>query len=98
MDVITMARELGKALQQEDTYIKWQEAQRIADADRRTAVSPYGSGALAGSSLGLDPAAIAAERSSGSTVTTFLTPTARSLFSMLIFSTGDDIRFLPVPG
>ncbi len=33
MDVITMARELGKALQQEDTYIKWQEAQRIADAD-----------------------------------------------------------------
>lgn len=33
MDVITMARELGKALQQEDTYIKWQEAQRVADAD-----------------------------------------------------------------
>ena len=28
-----MARELGKALQQEDTYIKWQEAQRVADAD-----------------------------------------------------------------
>ena len=25
---------------------------RLADADRRTAVSPYGSGALAGSSLG----------------------------------------------
>ncbi|MGW0035891.1 argininosuccinate lyase [Gordonia sp. NPDC003376] len=34
---------------------------RLGDADRRTAVSPYGSGALAGSSLGLDPAAIAAE-------------------------------------
>ncbi|EON30994.1 argininosuccinate lyase [Gordonia terrae C-6] len=34
---------------------------RLADADRRTAVSPYGSGALAGSSLGLDPAAIAAD-------------------------------------
>ncbi|WP_440712671.1 argininosuccinate lyase [Gordonia sp. FQ] len=32
---------------------------RIVDADRRLAVSPYGSGALAGSSLGLDPAAIA---------------------------------------
>ncbi len=33
---------------------------RIADFDDRTAVSPYGSGALAGSSLGLDPDAIAA--------------------------------------
>ncbi len=32
-----------------------------ADWDRRTAVSPYGSGALAGSSLGLDPEAVAAE-------------------------------------
>ncbi len=34
---------------------------RLRDWDRRAAVSPYGSGALAGSSLGLDPAAIAAE-------------------------------------
>lgn len=34
---------------------------RMADFDDRTAVSPYGSGALAGSSLGLDPDAIAAE-------------------------------------
>ena len=34
---------------------------RLRDWDRRTAVSPYGSGALAGSSLGLDPAAVAAE-------------------------------------
>ena len=34
---------------------------RIVDADKRLAVSPYGSGALAGSSLGLDPAAIAAD-------------------------------------
>ena len=34
---------------------------RIMDMDRRAAVSPYGSGALAGSSLGLDPEAIAAE-------------------------------------
>ena len=31
------------------------------DWDRRAAISPYGSGALAGSSLGLDPAAVAAE-------------------------------------
>ena len=32
-----------------------------ADWDARAAVSPYGSGALAGSSLGLDPHAVAAE-------------------------------------
>jgi argininosuccinate lyase len=37
------------------------DVDRIADFDARTAVSPYGSGALAGSSLGLDPDAIAAE-------------------------------------
>ncbi len=35
------------------------DVDRLADADRRIAVSPYGSGALAGSSLGLDPSAIA---------------------------------------
>ncbi|HZK31431.1 MAG TPA: argininosuccinate lyase [Corynebacterium sp.] len=34
---------------------------RIKDLDRRLAVSPYGSGALAGSSLKLNPEAIAAE-------------------------------------
>ncbi|MBH0780305.1 argininosuccinate lyase [Nocardia bovistercoris] len=34
---------------------------RLRDFDRRAAVSPYGSGALAGSSLGLDPEQIAAE-------------------------------------
>lgn len=34
---------------------------RLQDADRRLAVSPYGAGALAGSSLGLDPDAIATE-------------------------------------
>ena len=33
MDVITLARELGKALQQEETYINWQNAQHVADAD-----------------------------------------------------------------
>lgn len=37
------------------------DIERYADWDRRAAVSPYGSGALAGSSLGLDPAAVAAE-------------------------------------
>jgi argininosuccinate lyase len=34
---------------------------RIRDLDRRLAVSPYGSAALAGTSLGLDPGPIAAE-------------------------------------
>jgi len=34
---------------------------RLRDFDGRAAVSPYGSGALAGSSLGLDPDAVAAE-------------------------------------
>jgi len=37
------------------------DADRIVDFDDRTAISPYGSGALAGSSLGLDPDAIAAD-------------------------------------
>ncbi|WP_051131187.1 argininosuccinate lyase [Streptomyces sp. AA0539] len=35
------------------------DAQRLRQWDERTAVSPYGSGALAGSSLGLDPQAVA---------------------------------------
>ncbi|MCX5046439.1 argininosuccinate lyase [Aldersonia sp. NBC_00410] len=37
------------------------DVERVQDFDKRAAVSPYGSGALAGSSLGLDPEAIAAE-------------------------------------
>ncbi|MPZ04673.1 argininosuccinate lyase, partial [Micrococcus luteus] len=37
------------------------DLQRLVDWDARAAVSPYGSGALAGSSLGLDPNAVAAE-------------------------------------
>jgi argininosuccinate lyase len=37
------------------------DVQRLQDWDVRTAVSPYGSGALAGSSLGLDPEAVAAD-------------------------------------
>jgi argininosuccinate lyase len=35
------------------------DAERLRQWDERTAVSPYGSGALAGSSLGLDPRAVA---------------------------------------
>ena len=37
------------------------DLQRFMDWDARAAVSPYGSGALAGSSLGLDPNAVAAD-------------------------------------
>ena len=37
------------------------DVQRFQDLDKRLAVSPYGSGALAGSSLALDPEAIAEE-------------------------------------
>ncbi|WP_370591379.1 argininosuccinate lyase [Saccharopolyspora montiporae] len=37
------------------------DVSRIRDWDARTAYSPYGSGALAGSSLGLDPQAVATE-------------------------------------
>ncbi|MFC4556419.1 argininosuccinate lyase [Georgenia faecalis] len=37
------------------------DVQRWVDWDARAAVSPYGSGALAGSSLGLDPSEVAAE-------------------------------------
>ncbi|MEE1618393.1 argininosuccinate lyase [Brachybacterium sp. J153] len=37
------------------------DVERLRDLDRRAALSPYGSGALAGSSLGLDPQAVAAE-------------------------------------
>jgi argininosuccinate lyase len=37
------------------------DVERIVDFDKRAAVSPYGSGALAGSSLGLNPDAIADE-------------------------------------
>jgi argininosuccinate lyase len=34
------------------------DVDRLRDWDARAAASPYGSGALAGSSLGLDPAAV----------------------------------------
>ena len=37
------------------------DVERIRDLDRRLAVSPYGSAALAGTSLGLDPESVAAD-------------------------------------
>ncbi|MCC9146337.1 MULTISPECIES: argininosuccinate lyase [unclassified Arthrobacter] len=52
------------------------DVQRLADWDKRAAVSPYGSGALAGSSLGLDPNAVAAELGFDSAVWNSLDGTA----------------------
>jgi len=43
------------------THPLLRDVARLRDFDARAAVSPYGSGALAGSSLGLDPDAVAAE-------------------------------------
>ncbi|ADG79002.1 Argininosuccinate lyase OS=Tsukamurella paurometabola (strain ATCC 8368 / DSM / CCUG 35730 /CIP 100753 / JCM 10117 / KCTC 9821 / NBRC 16120 / NCIMB 702349/ NCTC 13040) OX=521096 GN=argH PE=3 SV=1 [Tsukamurella paurometabola] len=43
------------------THPLLRDVQRLQDLDKRIAISPYGSGALAGSSLGLDPDAIAAD-------------------------------------
>ncbi|AOW92753.1 argininosuccinate lyase [Rhodococcus sp. WMMA185] len=43
------------------THPLLRDVERLRDLDKRAAVSPYGSGALAGSSLGLDPDAIADE-------------------------------------
>ncbi|GGG11267.1 argininosuccinate lyase [Rhodococcoides trifolii] len=43
------------------THPLLRDVQRFQDFDKRAAVSPYGSGALAGSSLGLSPEKIAAE-------------------------------------
>lgn len=37
------------------------DVERLKDWDQRASLSPYGAGALAGSTLGLDPAAVAAE-------------------------------------
>ncbi|MFY9263693.1 MAG: argininosuccinate lyase [Actinomycetaceae bacterium] len=37
------------------------DVQRLVDLDKRLAVSPYGSGALAGNTLGMDPEAVAAD-------------------------------------
>jgi argininosuccinate lyase len=43
------------------THPLLRDVERLVDFDKRAAVSPYGSGALAGSSLGLNPEAVAAE-------------------------------------
>jgi argininosuccinate lyase len=57
------------------------DAQRLQDWDRRTDVSPYGGGALAGSTLGLDPSAIAAELGFGSSAANSIDGTAARDFA-----------------
>ncbi|NYE93810.1 argininosuccinate lyase [Psychromicrobium silvestre] len=58
------------------------DLQRLQDWDRRAAVSPYGSGALAGSSLGLDPNAVASELGFNSAVWNSIDGTAaRDVFA-----------------
>ena len=52
------------------------DVDRLQDWDRRTAVSPLGAGALAGSSLPLDPDAVAAELGFDRRRTTRSTPSA----------------------
>lgn len=57
------------------------DIQRLQDLDKRLAISPYGSGALAGSSLQLDPEAIAVELGFDSAVENSLDGTASRDFA-----------------
>jgi len=57
------------------------DVQRLQDWDRRAAVSPYGSGALAGSSLGLDPEQVATELGFDSSVPNSIDGTASRDFA-----------------
>ena len=52
------------------------DCDRVVDLDRRLAVSPYGSGALAGTSLGLDPEQVATELGFGASAANSLDGTA----------------------
>jgi argininosuccinate lyase len=64
------------------------DVERLVDWDRRASSSPYGSGALAGSSLGLDPEAVAAELGFESSVPNSIDGTAaRDLAAEFAFVT-----------
>lgn len=52
------------------------DVDRLRDWDRRAAVSPYGSGALAGNTLGMDPRAVAAQLGFGDSVANSIDGTA----------------------
>ena len=57
------------------------DVERLRDADARADRSPYGSGALAGSSLGLDPQAVASELGFGGAVDNSIDGTAARDFA-----------------
>ncbi|WP_066582181.1 argininosuccinate lyase [Cellulomonas timonensis] len=71
------------------------DVERWTDWDARAAVSPYGSGALAGSSLGLDPAAVAADLGFGAPVENSIDGTAArdvvAEFAFVAAMTGIDL-------
>jgi len=74
------------------------DVQRWVDWDSRAAVSPYGSGALAGSSLGLDPDAVAADLGFGASVENSIDGTASrdvvAEFAFVVAMTGVDLSRL----
>jgi len=74
------------------------DVERFVDWDRRTAESPYGSGALAGSSLGLDPEAVAADLGFDSAVENSIDGTAArdfvAEFAFVCAMTGIDVSRL----
>ena len=62
------------------------DVDRLVDLDARLSVSPYGSGALAGSSLGLDPQAVAEELGFADSVDNLIDGTAsRDMFAEFAF-------------
>ena len=74
------------------------DVDRLRDWDVRAAVSPYGSGALAGSSLGLDPEAVAADLGFGGSVENSIDGTASrdfaAEFSFVMAMTAVDVSRL----
>ncbi|MEE6297023.1 argininosuccinate lyase [Georgenia wangjunii] len=71
------------------------DVERWADWDSRAAISPYGSGALAGSSLGLDPSAVAADLGFNGAVENSIDGTAArdvvAEFAFVVAMTGVDL-------
>ncbi|MFD1504058.1 argininosuccinate lyase [Georgenia yuyongxinii] len=74
------------------------DVERWVDWDARAAVSPYGSGALAGSSLGLDPDAVAADLGFDAAVENSIDGTAArdvvAEFAFVVAMTGVDLSRL----
>jgi argininosuccinate lyase len=64
------------------------DAERLRDWDARASLSPYGAGALAGSTLGLDPTAVAAELGfSGPTQNSIDATASRDVVAEFLFVT-----------